>query len=324
MSTPSITRWAHHPRIARQPAEIPSPSRRGPRGAWARRAPLLPALIFMIVVTQLPFVGTLVISFMRWNALNPSAKGFTGLDNYKEEFTDPQLRSALSTTVVLTVTVVLVSLALGLGLALLMDRKFAGRGAVRTLLITPFLVVPVASALLWKHALYNATYGLINGSLTWIWSLFGSDSAPQPDWLSTSPKLAVEASLIWQWTPFMMLILLAGLQSRPTDVVEAARVDGAGTWDIFRYLTFPHLRRYLELAALLGTVYVVQNFDAVFTLTSGGLGTANLPYAVYTTFYQAHDYGQASAEGVIVVILSIIVATFALRSVSSLLREETL
>ena len=300
----------------------PSPPRVRPRGAWARRAPLLPALLFMIVVTQLPFVGTLVISFMRWNALDPGDRGFAGVQNYRAEFSDPQLRSALTTTVVITVAVVLVSLALGLVLALLLDRRFFGRGAVRTLLITPFLVVPVASALLWKHALYNATYGLFNGMLTWLWRLFGSHHAPQPDWLSQSPKLAVEASLVWQWTPFMMLILLAGLQSRPSDVVEAARVDGAGSWQIFRYLTFPHLRRYLELAALLGTVYVVQNFDAVFTLTSGGLGTANLPYAVYTTFYQAHDYGQASAEGVIVVVLSIIVATFALRTVSSLLREE--
>jgi len=320
MSTPSITGQVHAPPTRPRPAAAPAPRR--PRGAWARRAPLLPALLFMIVVTQLPFVGTLVISFMRWNALDPDDKGFTGLDNYKEEFTDPQLRSAMSTTVVLTVAVVLVSLVLGLGLALLMDRRFVGRGLVRTMLITPFLVVPVASALLWKHALYNATYGLFNGVLTWVWKLFGSHDAPQPDWLSQSPKLAVEASLVWQWTPFMMLILLAGLQSRPTDVVEAARVDGASTWQVFRYLTFPHLRRYLELAALLGTVYVVQNFDAVFTLTSGGLGTANLPYTVYTTFYQAHDYGQASAEGVIVVVLSIIVATFALRTVSSLFREE--
>jgi sorbitol/mannitol transport system permease protein len=121
----------------------------------------------------------------------------------------------------------------------------------------------------------------------------------------------------------MMLILLAGLQSRPLDIVEAARVDGAGTWQVFRHLTFPHLRRYLELASLLGSIYVVQNFDAVFTLTSGGLGTANLPYSVYQTFYQAHDYGLASAQGVIVVACSILIATFALRTVSSLFREET-
>lgn len=317
-TTHSLTRHDRAPRTAEQA----TPPRRS-RGAWARRAPLLPALIFMIVVTQLPFVGTLVLSFMRWNALDPDHRTFAGLRNYQDAVTDPQLRSSLLTTVTLTVTVVLVSLLLGLGLALLLDRQFRGRGIVRTMLITPFLVVPVASALLWKHALYNATYGLINGTLTWLWSLFGSDNPPQPDWLSSLPLMSVEASLIWQWTPFMMLILLAGLQSRPMDVVEAARVDGATTWQVFRYLTFPHLRRYLELAALLGSIYVVQNFDAVFTLTAGGLGTANLPYTVYETFYQAHDYGQASAEGVIVVLCSLLVATFALRAVSSLLREET-
>ena len=321
MSTPSITRRSSTPRAAERAPVAAAPRN---RGAWARRAPLLPALIFMIVVTQLPFVGTLVISFMRWNALDPGDKGFGGLSNYANAITDSSLRQAIVTTVVLTASVVLVSLVLGLGLALLLDRKFRGRGLVRTMLITPFLVVPVASALLWKHAIYNATYGLLNGTLSWVWSLFGSHNPPQPEWLSSIPLISVEASLVWQWTPFMMLILLAGLQSRPTDVVEAARVDGASTWQVFRYLTFPHLRRYLELAALLGSIYVVQNFDAVFTLTSGGLGTANLPYAVYQTFYEGHDYGQASAEGVIVVICSLAIASLALRTVSSLFREEAL
>jgi sorbitol/mannitol transport system permease protein len=214
-------------------------------------------------------------------------------------------------TVLLTVSVVLVSLVLGLGVALLLDRRFRGRGLVRTMFIAPFLVVPVAAALLWKHVLYNPEYGLFNGVLTALWRAFGGGSPPQPDWISTMPKIAVEASLIWQWT-----------QSRPGDVVEAARIDGASGWQIFRYVTVPHLRQYLELAALLGSIYIVQNFDAVFTITSGGLGTANLPYTIYQTFYQAHDYGQASATGVVVVIGSIIIATFALRVVSSLLRKE--
>jgi sorbitol/mannitol transport system permease protein len=88
-------------------------------------------------------------------------------------------------------------------------------------------------------------------------------------------------------------------------------------------MTFPHLRQYVELSALLGSVYVVQNFDAVFTITAGGLGTANLPYIIYQTFYTAHDYGRASAAGVIVVFATILIATFALRSVSTLFREET-
>ncbi|MDH6519925.1 sorbitol/mannitol transport system permease protein [Streptomyces sp. SAI-208] len=300
------------------PATTPVSTARRPSNrlrAWATRAPLLPALIFMIVVTQLPFVATVVISFFDWNSLYPKARHFTGVDNYREVLTDADLRHSVWTTILLTVTVVLVSLVLGLLLALLLDRRFKGRGVVRTLLIAPFLVVPVAAALLWKHVLYNPEYGLFNGLLHYV-------GGPQPDWISNTPLLAVEASLVWQWTPFMMLILLAGLQSRDQQQMEAARVDGASGWQIFRYLTLPHLRRYLELGALLGSIYIVQNFDAVFTITSGGLGTANLPYTVYQSFYQAHENGLASAAGVLVVIGSIIIATFALRVVSSLFREE--
>jgi sorbitol/mannitol transport system permease protein len=285
---------------------------------WARRAPLLPALVFMILLTQLPFVATLVISFMNWNAYYPNERGFAGFGNYARVLTDVSTRDAIIVTIELTVVVVLVSLVLGLLIALLLDRKFFGRGAVRTMMITPFLIVPVAAALLWKHAMFNPTYGLINGVLTW---LFGANAA-QPDWISTFPLVAIEIDLIWQWTPFMMLILLAGLQSRPLDVIEAARIDGAGSWQIFRYMTFPHLRQYLELGSLLGAIYIVQTFDPVFVITSGGLGTANLPYIIYQMFYQAHDYGRASAAGVIVLIGTIVIATLALRTVSSLFRQE--
>jgi sorbitol/mannitol transport system permease protein len=288
-------------------------------GDWARRAPLLPALIFMIIVTQLPFVGTLVISFMNWNAYYPDDIGFAGVDNFVSVVTDVNTRNAILTTIVLTVAVVLVSLVLGTLIALLLDRTFLGRGIVRTMMITPFLIVPVAAALLWKHALYNPSYGLFNGLLRGI---FG-ENAPQPDWISDMPMTSVVAALVWQWTPFMMLIILAGLQGRPLDVIEAARIDGCSAWQIFRYMTFPHLRQYLELGALLGSIYIVQNFDAVFTITSGGLGTANLPYVIYQIFYTAHDYGKASAAGVVVVIGTIIIATFALRTVSSLFEEET-
>ncbi|MFF2503499.1 carbohydrate ABC transporter permease [Streptomyces sp. NPDC058067] len=289
---------------------------------WATRAPLLPALVFLIAVTQLPFAATLVISLFDWNSLAPNARSFTGLSNYATVATDPALRDSVLTTAVLTATVVIVSVVLGLLLALLLDRTFRGRGLVRTLLITPFLIVPVSAALLWKHALYNPEYGLLNGVWAWLAGLFGDASPAQPDWISDMPLVAVEAALVWQWTPFMMLILLAGLQSRPGDQIEAARLDGADNWQIFRYLTVPHLRRYLELGVLLGSVHIVQNFDAVFTITSGGLGTANLPYTIYQTFYQAHEYGLASAAGVLVVIGTIVIATFALRVVSSLFREE--
>jgi sorbitol/mannitol transport system permease protein len=163
--------------------------------------------------------------------------------------------------------------------------------------------------------MFHGLYGVLN----WVIEKLGGTPV---DFVSRHPTTSLIIVLIWQRTPFMMLILLAGLQSRPLDVIEAARIDGASTWQIFRYMTFPHLRQYLELGALLGSIYIVQNFDAVFVITSGGLGTANLPYTIYQTFYTAHDYGRASAAGVVVVIGTIIIATLALRTVSSLFREE--
>ncbi|MBN9100894.1 MAG: sugar ABC transporter permease [Pseudonocardia sp.] len=303
---------------AERPVGTPANTALQRTGQWARRAPLLPALIFMIIVTQLPFVGTLVISFMNWNAYYPDERGFAGFDNFVRVLTDINTRNAILTTILLTASVVIISLVLGMLIALLLDRAFLGRGIVRTMMITPFLVVPVAAALLWKHALFNPEYGLLNGVLTWI---FGAN-APQPDWITVAPLTSVIIALVWQWTPFMMLILLAGLQGKPLDVIEAAQIDGCNNWQVFRHMTFPHLRQYLELGGLLGSIYIVQNFDAVFTITSGGLGTANLPYTIYQTFYNAQDYGRASAAGVVTVIGTIIIATFALRTVSSLFREE--
>ena len=288
------------------------------RGRWLRRLPMLPALLFVIVVTQIPFAITIVISFMDWNAAYPDDISFGTLKNYRTVFSDPDLLHAVGVTVGLTVGVVVVSAVLGLLIALLLDRRFVGRGIVRTLMIAPFLIVPVAAALLFKHAIFNPSYGLLNGMLT---SVFG-ENATQLDVVSSHPLLAIAIVLVWQWTPFMMLIMLAGLQSRPMDVYEAAMVDGSGHWQAFRYITLPHLRRYIELASLLGTIYIVQNFDTVFTMTSGGLGTANLPYVIYQEFFVAQDYGVSSAVGVVVVVASLIIATFALRSASSLLKEE--
>ena len=304
-----------------------------PRNRWKRRGPLLPALVFTIIVTQLPFLLTIAISTLHWNVLRPgesdflglgSYQSFAGLKNYATVFTDERLRTATINTVVLTTSVVIGSVLLGLGLAVLLDRRFPGRGLARTLLIAPFLVMPVASALVWKHALYNPDYGLFNGVLNWIWHLFGAGEGPVIDYVSSTPMLAVVAALVWQWTPFMMLILLAGLQAQPGDVLEAARIDGASGIQTFRHITLPFLRRYLDLATLLGTIYVLQTFDAIFTITQGGPGTAttNLPYEIYLTTFRKYEYGEAAAAGVVVVILTIIVATFALRTISSLFTEE--
>ena len=303
------------------------------RDKWRRRGPLLPALIFTIIITQIPFLLTIAISTLHWNILQPGEKSFLGLGNYQSfaglqnyatVFSDARLRNAVGNTVVLTTSVVVISVLLGLGLAILLDKRFPGRGLARTLLIAPFLVMPVAAALLWKHALYNPDYGLFNGVLNWIWQLFGAEQGPTMDYVSRWPMPSVIAALVWQWTPFMMLILLAGLQSQPGDVLEAAKIDRAGSFQTFRFITLPHLRQYIELSALLGSIYVLQTFDAIYTITQGGPGSAttNLPYEIYLTTFRKYEYGESAAAGVVTVIATIIVATFALRTISSLFKEE--
>ena len=282
-----------------------------------RRIPLLPALVFTIVVTQIPFVLTIWYSLQSYNLYHPFTRHFTGLHNYTLIFTDTIFRTALVNTVILTLVPVLLSLLLGLGIALLLDRKVFGRGVLRTLIISPFLVMPAAAALIWKFTLLDTEFGMLN----YVLSLFG---VHHTDWINHYSKGTIITVLTWQWTPFMVLILLAGLQSQPADVLEAARVDGAGRWQIFRRMTLPHLRQYMELGIVLGAIYLVQAFDAIFMITSGGPGqqTTNVPYYLYEVAFRSFDIGRASAMGVVVVVITIVVATFALRTISGLFSDE--
>ena len=292
------------PRAAKRPEHGPGSRADG----WSRRIPLLPALVFTFIITQLPFVVTIYYSLESWNLVRPGSRHFVGLSNYAQVFTDSQFRRVTLNTVVLTVGSVLIAVALGLLLALMLNRAFPCRGVVRTLLITPFLITPVAAALLWKTTLLDPTYGLVN----FVLSPFG---AGKTDWISSFPLTAVMMAIVWQWTPFMMLLILAGLQSQPADVLEAAAVDGASNLGIFREITIPHLRRFIELGIVLGTIYLINVFDQIYMMTQGGPGIAssNLPFYIYQRAFLGFDIGQAAAMGVVVAILTTIVATFALR-----------
>ncbi|WP_137802878.1 MULTISPECIES: carbohydrate ABC transporter permease [Kocuria] len=301
VATPSGTRAA-------EPASRRSAEERAKRDAFRRRLPLLPALIFTIALTQLPFLITIWYSLRSWNLLNEDSDRFVGLRNYLAIFTDSTFRGAALNSILYTLACVLFALILGMIFALLLDRAFLGRGLARTLLITPFLIMPVASAMLWSVSMFNPSYGLVN----WMIGLVGIDPV---DWTSQMPRISVIVALVWQWTPFMMLLLLAGLQSQPRDVLEAARVDGASKIQSFVLITLPHMRRYMELCVLLGAIYVVNTFDQIYLMTAGGPGTqsANLPFYIYQRAFLGFDVGQAAAMGVVVVIGTIIIATWALR-----------
>jgi len=288
--------------------------------AWRRRLPLLPALLYSVAITQLPFLVSIYYSFTnlkdKTQSLIPEPTKFVGIDNYKQIFTDPFFRQAVWTSVQMTVLSVVLALIFGTAFALLLDRRFLGQGLVRTLLITPFLLMPVVAALIWKQQMFSSLFGILDKILTFI----GLNSV---QFISAHPLGSIVTVLVWQWTPFMMLIMLAGLQSQPGDVLEAANVDGATSFGIFRQLTLPHLRRYLELGALLGSIYIVQAFDPIDVMTGGGPGSTNVPYYVYQeTIGGGFSYGSASAYAIVVVIFAIVIATLALRLLSSLFKDE--
>src|SRR3954447_12527560 len=283
---------------------------------WRRRLPLLPALVVMIVLTQVPFVMSIYYSLTDWHVVPPGPREFIGLHNYGTLFSDSFFRSAVWVSIRLTVIPVVGALVLGTAFAVLLDRKFLGRGLIRTLLITPFLLMPVVVGLIWKNQMFNDLYGVLN----WVIEKLGGNSV---DFVSRYPTWAIALTLVWQWTPFMMLIMLAGLQSQPSDVLEAAKVDGATPWGIFRQLTVTHLRPYMELGILLGTIYLIQVYDQVAVMTGGGPGSTNVPYFVFQrSIGGGWEFGQASSYSIVVVIFSIVIATISLRVLSGLLKGE--
>ena len=244
------------------------------REKWLKRLPLLPALIFTIVITQVPFVIALWYSLNDWNLLVPDSFQFVGLDNYGPIFGDQFFRRAILNTIWTTFGVAIICTILGIGLAVLLDRKFIGQSVVRTLLITPFLIMPVAASLVWRNGILDANFGFFN----YLASFFRAEPI---EFVGGSPLFSVMLVLVWQWTPFLMLILLAGLQSQDGSVLEAARVDGASSSAIFFQITLPHLRSYIELGALLSSIYLIQTFDTVDQLVGGAGAAQNVPYFVY-------------------------------------------
>jgi len=299
-------------------ARTAAPRRDPLRRPWRLRAPLLPALVFTVVVTQVPFVMSIWYSLTNWKVVPPTPRKFVGLENYGKLVDDRFFRDAARVTVVMTVSAVVLSLTLGTLLAILLDRKFFGQGFVRTLLITPFLMMPVVAGLIWKNQMLSGLYGVVN----WVLNRVGVDSI---EFVSSYPRASIIAVLVWQWTPFMMLIVLAGLQSQSSEVLEASKVDGASAFGTFRQLTLPHLRSYLELGALLGTVYLIQVFDHIAVMTGGGPDSTNLPYFVYQrSIGGGWVFGRASAYSIVVVIASIIVANIALRVLLRLLKGEAI
>ena len=290
-----------------------APARWQQMRGWLAR----PAIVYMIILTQLPLVFTLVYSLSNWNFLRPDRTRFVGVQNYLNFFQDSDVLVILRNTLVFAFSVVLFSLIFGMILALLLNRQFRGRGLARTLLITPFLVMPTVSAVMWKDMLLNPAFGLISSSLAAL-------GGPRIDWINNYPMFSIVLIVTWEWTPFMMLILLAGLQSLQQEYLEAAQIDGAGRIETFYYIILPHLQRYIEIGVLLEVLFVLNIFGEIFVTTTGGpaIDTTTLTFDIFEEAFSRWNVGRASAYGIIAVILANIVTIFFLRIIRGSNRQK--
>ncbi len=272
---------------------------------------LLPALGYLILTTQVPFIMTIYYSLFRYSLVDPFRRPFIGLENYLTLFTDPQSVPVLVNTLVLVLSVIAITVVFGAALALLFNRKFFGRNLARTLLIGPFFVMPVVTALIWKNSLLNPVFGLFGV----VSRAFGVTAI---DWLAQFPMLSIIMMVTWEWTPFAMLILLTSLQSLPIDQLEAARLDGVNNVQEFWYIILPHWTRAFEVVVLLEAIFILQIYGEIYIATSGGPGTAttNLPFFIFQKAFGEYSIGMASAAGVIAVILANIVTALFLRLVN--------
>lgn len=278
----------------------------------------VPSIAYLVIATQLPFLYALWLSLHSWNLLEPYlGRPFVGLGNYAHELvSDPAFWPSVGHTGEVVLGSLAVALVIGTLIAILLYQSFPGRNVLRTAVLVPFLITPVVTAVVWKNLVLSPSFGLID----WVVRLFGGQPVP---WLSSHPMLSVVAMTSWEWIPFFFLVITAGLQAVPYDLIEAAQVDGANSSMVWWKIVLPHLRHYYEVAVLLGTVFIFQTFGKIYLATAGGPGiqTTTLPYYTYKVAFQYWEVGQAAAIGVYGVILAIILAQIMVRYFSGTTQE---
>ncbi len=293
-----------------------SPTARRPR-PWLH----IPAVAYLVLLTQVPFLYAIWLSLHSWNLLEPYlGKPFVGLHNFAFElFSDPTFWPALGHTAELVVGALAAALIAGTLLALLLDRPIPGRGILRLVALIPFLVTPSVNALIWKNLILSPSFGVVDWFLGTVLHL------PPVAWLANLPLFSVVMMTAWQWTPFFMLVVLAGLQTVSDEIVEAGKVDGARPTQMFFRVVLPQLGKYYEVAILLGTIFIFQTFGKIFIATSGGPGiaTTTLPYYTYQVAFQDWEVGQAAALGIFGVALAIVVARLMVQLFASQGEGET-
>jgi len=273
---------------------------------------IAPAFIVLIIILLFPLGYALWLSFHQW-MLRTFKQGvpFIGFDNYAALFSNPDFINSIRITLTFVVLAIAFEFVLGMGLALLLNQDIKGKGIFRALIFIPMMCTNVVIGLMWR-LLLNYQYGLVNYYL-------GQIGFPPVEWLS-SPKVAMASVVlvdVWNTTSFIALMLLAGLQSLPDEPYEAARIDGATSFQSFIYLTLPLLKPIILVALLWRFIDTFRIFDVIYLLTAGGPArvTETVSIYVYRYGFQSFNLGVASASSFIMLAIMLVVAGVLARSI---------
>jgi trehalose/maltose transport system permease protein len=308
---------------ASEPALARRPPRRGGSGRTAADRRLgyvlvAPVVVLLLAVTAYPLGYNLWNSFHAVNLSEAgSAQSFVGLDNYTKMFRSAAWVSSLERTLAFTAVSVAIETVIALGLALMLHRNFRGRGLLRAAILIPWAVPTVVSATLWK-TMFDSRTGFVD-------YLLGNAGLPgaHTTWLAGiwTSWVAIFVADAWKNVPFMAIILLAGLQVIPQEVYEAARIDGASSWQAFRRMTLPLLKPALAVALIFRTLQAFLVFDVIYIMTGGGPGvsTETLSFLNWQTFLVGTDFGYGGAISVMLVVIALAISAVYVR----FLRPET-
>jgi multiple sugar transport system permease protein len=272
-----------------------------------------PSMILIAIVAVWPIVYAIWLSLHEYSVRVAGLSrwaGPIGLRNYSTALQDPDWRAALAHTLIFTVASVSLELVIGLGMALAMHAAFRGQGLLRTTVLVPWAVLTVVTAVMWR-TMFVSPYGFVN-------TLLGTQTV----WLGSEPQALIIIILadVWKTAPFMALLILAGLQVIPGEVYEAAKVDGATTWQRFAKITLPLLTPAILVALIFRTLDALRIFDLPYVLTNGQFGTSTLSTIAQETFATNRIYGLGSAMAVLTFIIVMIVSFSYIRFVGGNIR----
>ncbi|MDI3481773.1 MAG: multiple sugar transport system permease protein [Tepidanaerobacteraceae bacterium] len=287
------------------------------KNIWSKSAPYLliaPALLLMLLIIAYPIANSIRMSFLKYILFKPKDVEFIGFANYINALKDPVFRQALVNTVLWIAGGVFFQFFFGLILALLLNRRFKGRGFIRSIILIPWVTPGVLIGLMWKW-MYDGNYGVINDILVRLHII--QNFIP---WLAKSQTslLAVIITIIWQGVPFFAIMLLAGLQAIPEELYEAGKVDGATGWQAFWHITLPMLKPTILVSTLLRIIWVANSVDVIYIMTGGGPGYSSLTLSVYTYMkaQKAMDFGYASTLAIYLTLMLSAIAFFYIRNLN--------